>query len=242
MKFVADTIRVSILLGLSFLIFCESRVEAKRKVFVPGRRGLVIDERLSALRTKPDLKASLEQRLRRGRRVGIIGAVRGKDGIIFLKVAVTRNTRGWILADALARPGSTADANRLLNLMEETTDDFIKMKLARLFLEEFRDPRFAPRVLLILGQTAERVAERLSRDARRRIGDVAEKNGRLGRKYYFLNFAGLDRYNRINVKFDYDEEADGLVYDGAAYRELIRRYPRSAEAAALKERIQRERN
>lgn len=226
---------VYILLGLSVLIFCESRVEAKRKVFVPGRRGIVIDERLSALRVQPDLKASLEQRLRRGRRVGILGAVRKKDGTTFLRIAISRNTRGWILADAVARPGSAADANRVINLMEEASDDFIRVRLARLFLEEFREPRFAPGVLLILGQTAERVAERLSRDARRRIGDEGD-NGKLGRAYYFLNFAGLDRYNRINVKFDYDEDSDRLVYDGAAYRELIRRYPRSAEAIMLKER------
>jgi hypothetical protein len=233
MKFVSDAVRVSIFLGLSLLIICESRVEAKRRVFVPGRRGIVIDERLSALRVQPDLKASLEQRLRRGRRVGILGAVRKKGGPIFLRVAISRNTRGWILADAIAKPGSAADANRLLNLIQETTDDFIKARLARLLLEEFRDPRFAPRALLILGQTAERAADKLTRDARRRIGDEAG-NGKQGREYYFLNFAGLDRYNRINVKFDYDEESDRLVYDGAAYRELIRRYPRSAEAIILK--------
>src|SRR5262245_60160802 len=114
---------VSILLGLSVLIFCESRIEAKRKVFVPGRRAVVIDERLSALRVQPYLKASLEQRLRRGRRVGILGAVQKKDGTIFLRVAISRHTRGWILADAVARPGSAVDANRLIKLMEETSDD-----------------------------------------------------------------------------------------------------------------------
>ena len=240
MKFVFDTIRVSILLGMSVLIFCQGHVEAKRKLFVPGRRGVVIDERLSALRAQPDLKASLEQRLRRGRRVGILGAVRKRDGATFLRVATSRNTRGWILADAVARPGSAADANRLLNLMGETTDDFIRARLARLFLEEFREPRFAPRALLILGQTAERVADKLSRDVRRRIGDEST-NEKPGRKFYFLNFAGLDRYNRIDVKFDYDAESDRLVYDGAVYRELLRRYPRSTEATMLKDRIQHER-
>jgi len=231
---------LSILLGLSVLIFCASPVEAKRRVFIPGRRGVVIDERLSALRAQPDLKASLEQRLRRGRRVGILGAVRKKDGTTFLRVAISRNTRGWILADAIARPGSAADVNRLIKLMEETSDDFIRVRLVRLFLEEFREPGFAPRALLLLGQTAEQVAERLSRDTRRRIGNDTE-NGKLRRKYYFLNFAGLDRYNRINIKFDYDEESDSLVYDGTAYRELIRKYPRSAQAIMLKERIQYER-
>jgi hypothetical protein len=240
MKFVSDSIRVAILLGLSILIFCEGRVEAKRKILIPGRRAIVIDERLSALRAQADLKASLQQRLRRGRRVGLLGAVRKKDGAIFLRVAISRNKRGWILADAVARPDSPGDANRLIKLMEATSDDFTRARLARLFLDEFRDPRLAPRALFILGQTAERAAEKLSRDARRRIGDE-EENEKLGREYYFLNFAGLDRYNRINIKFDYDEESDSLVYDGAAYRELNRRYPRSVETTKLKDRIDNKR-
>ncbi len=52
-----------------------------------------------------------------------------------------------------------------------------------------------------------------------------------------LSFNGLDRYNRAGVTFDYDEARDLIVYDGAAYRELLRRYPRSAEAAIARERL-----
>jgi hypothetical protein len=89
--------------------------------------------------------------------------------------------------------------------------------------------------LLILGRAAEGVADRLTREAKRRIGDE-ESVGRLERPLYFLNYAGLDRYNRIGVTFDYDETEDRMIYDGKAYRELLRRYPRSEEANEVREK------
>ena len=44
-----------------------------------------------------------------------------------------------------------------------------------------------------------------------------------------LNYVGLDRYNKLGVKFNYD--SDRFVYDGAAYREILRKYSHSPEAA-----------
>jgi hypothetical protein len=231
-------LRVSIQLGVIVLnltvLFCVE-VRAKRNVFVPGQRALVFDERISALRARPDLKAPLRQRLRRGRVVGILGATKNKSGARFLRVAISRNTRGWVLADAVARRGNLADAERLMGLIEETGDDFTKIKLARLCADEYGTTKFAPRALLILGRAAEGVADRLTREAKRRIGDE-ESVGGLQRHLYFLNYAGLDRYNRIGVTFDYDETEDRMIYDGKAYRELLRRYPRSEEANEAREK------
>jgi hypothetical protein len=216
-----------IVLNLTVL-FCV-QVMAKRNVFAPGQRAVVFDERISALRAQPDLKAPLRQRLRRGRVVGILGATKNKSGARFLRVAVSRNTQGWVLADAVARRGNLADGERLMGLIEETEDDFTKIKLARLCADEYRATKFASRALLILGTAAEGVADRLTREAKRRIGDE-ESIGGLKRGAYFLNYAGLDRYNRIGVTFDYDEKEDRMIYDGKAYRELLRRYPHSGEA------------
>jgi hypothetical protein len=217
------------------VLFCV-QVMAKRSFFVPGQRAVVFDERISALRAKPDLKAPLRQRLRRGRVVGIIGARKNKSGAHFLHVAISRNTRGWLLTDAVARRGNLADAERLIGVIEETQDDFTKIKLARLCADEYRTTGFAPRALLILGKASEGAADRLSREAKRRIGN-GESIGGLKRHLYFLNYAGLDRYNRIGVTFDYDETEDRMIYDGKAYRELLRRYPRSEEANEAKERL-----
>jgi hypothetical protein len=232
------TLRVSSRLAVIILMaaLLNLHAQAKRRVFVPGRPAIIFDERFSALRAQPDVKAPLEQRLRRGRVVGILGAIKSASGARFLRVAVSRNTRGWILADAVVRPGRIADAARLMKLIEETSDDFTKARLARLCAREFRSTEFAPRALIILGETAERAAERLTRDAKRRM-DEDEIGERSDRTLYFLNFTGLDRYNRIGVTFDYDQASDRIVYDGRAYRELLRRYPQSPEAKTLREKL-----
>jgi hypothetical protein len=153
-------------------------------------------------------------------------------------VAVSRNTRGWVLADAVVRPGSADDAERLMSLIEETRDDYTKARLARLYAEEFRSTKLAPKALMILGDAAVEAAARLTRDAKRRAGDDEPSVG-LSRRDLMLNDAGLDRYNRIGITFDYDEASDRIVYDGAAYRDLLRRYPRSDEAKAANEKLER---
>ncbi|MBO0726472.1 MAG: hypothetical protein J2P52_12785, partial [Blastocatellia bacterium] len=152
--------------------------------------------------------------------------------------------------DAVIRPGAGADAERLMRLIEDTKDEFAKARLARLCADEFRATNFAPKALMILGEAAEGEAAKLSRDAKRRVGEDdsdagpetepnAGPNARLTRRDLMLNYAGLDRYNRIGVTFDYDASSDRIVYDGAAYRELLRRYPRSAEAKTASEKLGR---
>jgi hypothetical protein len=214
--------------------------QSERRIFLPGQRAVVFDERLSALRARPDVKATLKQRMRRGRRVGVLDVNTAKDGVKFFRVAVSRNTRGWVLADAVIRPGVAADAERLMRLIGDTEDEFTKARLARLCAGEFRSTNFAPKALMILGKTAEGAAERLSRDAKRRAGDDdsgAGPNAGLTKRDFMLNYAGLDRYNRIGVTFDYDATSDRIIYDGAAYRELLRRYPRSSEAQAAQAKL-----
>ncbi len=222
------------LAALSFTATAQTR----RKTVTPGQRAIVVDERLSVLRTQPDVKAPLSQRLRRGRVVGILGVKKSKDGQQFFRVSVTRNTRGWVLAEAVAKSGNAADGERLLNLVEDTDDDFIKARLAKLCADEFRSTPSAPRCLLKLGEAADSAAERLTRDAKRRVGNEEPSAG-LSKRDYFLNFVGLDRYNRVGVIFDYDEKTERIVYDGEAYRELARRYPKSGDVQVATEKLQR---
>jgi len=229
-------LRLIIALSLALVATLTASAQSRRNVFVPGQRAVVFDERLSALRAQPDVKAPLEQRLRRGRRVGVLGSATNKDGAKFLRVAVSRNTRGWILAGAVIRPGNAADAEKLMGLIEETRDEFTKARLAKLCADEFRSTKFAPKALLILAETAESAADRLTRDAKRRVGDD-EPDADMSKRNFMLNFAGLDRYNRIGVTFDYDAASDRIVYDGAAYRELARRHPKSLEAKDASERL-----
>jgi len=233
-------IRLIAAFALTVFASITATAQSERKIFLPGQRAVVFDERLSAMRSRPDVKAPLKQRMRLGRRVGVLGANTARDGAKFFRVAVSRNTRGWVLADAVIRPGAPADAERLMRLIEETRDEFTKARLARLCADECRSANFAPKALMILGETAEGAAERLSRDANRRVGaddSEAGPNAGLTKRDFLLNYAGLDRYNRIGVTFDYDATSDRFGYDGAAYRELLRRYPRSVEAQAAQARL-----
>ena len=100
---------------------------------------------------------------------------------------------------------------------------------------------FAPRpaVLLLLGDAAAEAAERLTREARRRLDERELAATGAPLKSYFLNFNGLDRWRRQGVVFTFDEAQKQFRYDGAAWREILRRHPRSPEAAeALKRTIE----
>ena len=48
---------------------------------------------------------------------------------------------------------------------------------------------------------------------------------------------GLDRYNRQSVTFTFDRATKQFHYDGAAWREILRKYPDSPEAAEAKQRL-----
>jgi hypothetical protein len=211
-----------------------SVAQTRRAQVIEGRRAVVCEERLSVLRTRPEITAPLVQRLRRGRIVGVTGATRSRDGLLYLRVTVTRRTRGWILSEAVVRSGQRTDAERLMELIETASDDFVKLKLARICADEFRRTEIAARALLLLGETAERVAQQLTRLAQRRI-KAEERNHRV----YLLNDVGLDRCNRIGIGFRTDPAGEQLIYDGAAYRELLRHYPRTPEATQAKEKLKK---
>jgi hypothetical protein len=88
--------------------------------------------------------------------------------------------------------------------------------------------------LLLLGDTAEVLSGRLTREAARKIAVPLTAAPEFS---YYLNHPGLDRYNRQGVKFVFDQSSKRFHYDGAAWRELIRRHPRSPEAAEARKRL-----
>ncbi len=195
-----------------------------------GRRAVVSDERLSALRARPEVGAKLIQRLRRGRTVGIIGVLQRSDGHRFFRVIVTSRTSGWVLAEAVTRSSVESDGEKLIRLIVEERDVFVRAKLAAICSVEFRKTRIAPRALLILGESADLAADQVTRLAERRVGNHPNRH------LLILNDVALDRYNRIGIRFKIDAEGR-LHYDGQAYREVLRRYPQSAEARLARERL-----
>lgn len=201
-----------------------------------GPAGVVVDERLAVLRDAPSLSAHLVQRLSRGRQVSMLNAKRSPEGVTFYKVAVTRSTRGWLQSEAVVSTARKGDDARLLNLIR-ASKDFDRIARACIFIETYPRSSLRPAVLLILGTAAEEAALKLSNEATRRL-DVEEMKANLASTLsYFMNFNGLDRYRRQGITFVFDNAKKQFHYDGASWREILRRYPRSAEAAEARQRL-----
>jgi len=214
------------------LIFSVTNTHAqKQKPPLGGRIAVVVDERLSAVRATPELTGKLVRRLSRGRLVAIRTAKTDRDGVVFYFVNLSSRTHGWIQREAVVSAQYRNDDERLLTLLKNSTE-FDRVARARIFLDTFPRSALRAEVLLILGDAAEQVSAKLSREAEKR----ADKDAQFEHTY-FLNYSGLDRYNRQGVTFTFDPSEHRLHYDGAAWREIVRRFPRSPEAVEAKKRL-----
>jgi hypothetical protein len=215
------------------IFFLQLTCFAQKKPPAGGRLAVVVDERLAALRETPQLNGKLVRRLSRGRLVAVRSSKATADSITFLLVNVTRRTHGWIQRDAIISPSLSGDDRRLFTLMERS-DGFDRLARARIFLDYFPRSPLRPEVLLLLGDTAESLAAKLAQDAARRLNDDL---GDAPEFSYYLNYTGLDRYNRQHVGFLFDKTRKRFHYDGAAWRELIRRHPKTLQAAEARKRL-----
>ena len=215
------------------ILFAANTIFAQRKPPTGGRLAIVVDERLAALRATPQLNGRLVRRLGRGRMVAVRSMKTSADGITFFLVNVTSRTHGWIQREATVLPSRAGEDRRLLSLIERS-QAFDRLSRARIFLDHFPRSPSRPEVLLLLGDTAEELAAKLTTDAARRLkddlGDAPEFS-------YYLNYTGLDRYNRQRVGFVFDKSIKRFHYDGAAWRELVRRYPKTSQAEEARTRL-----
>jgi hypothetical protein len=219
------------------LVLVSANSFARRRPPAGGRVAIVVDERLSALRSTPELSGVLMRRMGRGAFVAVKGEKRSRDGLVFYRVTVTSRTSGWVQRDALVSPARSGDDARLLRLIKGS-DDFDRIARARIFLDNFKGSPLRPEVLLIYSKTAEEIAGRLSREAGRRLNEKEMDAGGAPLHSYFLNYSGLDRYNRQGVTFIFDAREKRLRYDGEGWQELVHRYPRSPEAAEARRRLE----
>jgi hypothetical protein len=224
-----------LLLSITSVLFLTPQVGAKQKPPRGGWIAVVVDERLSALRSTPDLSGKLIHRLGRGRLVAVRGAKKNSDGLVFFHVNVSSRTHGWIQREAVVSQFREGDDERLVHLILNSTE-FDRIARARIFLDHFPRSRLRPKILLLLGDSAEEIAARLTRDAGRRI-DLGRQNTTAPEFSYYLNYSGLDRYNRLGIRFIFDRTTKRFHYDGAAYRELIRRHPDSPEGTVARQRL-----
>ncbi|HKO42254.1 MAG TPA: hypothetical protein VJU84_03120 [Pyrinomonadaceae bacterium] len=222
---------------LLLIVFLAAlNVDARKRMPAGGRLAIVVDERLSALRATPELAGALVRRVSRGGLVAITTAKTSRDGIVFYKVNVSRGINGWMQRDAVVTHSRIGDDARLLKLIK-ASEDFDAIVRARIFLDYFRASRLRPEVLMIYSLTAEDVAARLSHDARRRLDENEMLAGGAPLFSYFLNYSGLDRYNRQGVNFVFDQSQKRFRYDGEGWRELVHRYPDSPQAAEARRRL-----
>ena len=219
---------------LLLLTFVHDPASAQRKPPSGGRLAIVVDERLAALRASPQLTGKLVRRLSRGRLVAIRAAKSSSDGITFFLVNVSRRTYGWIQREAVASPSRGGDDRRLLALIQHSKG-FDRISRARIFLDYFPRSPLRPSVLLLFGDSAEEAADKLSKAAARKINNDLNTAPEFS---YYLNYSGLDRYNRLRVTFVFDQSTKRFHYDGTAWRELIHRYPKTPQAVEAHRRLE----
>lgn len=203
---------------------------------VIGSEGVVVDDRLSALRSEPKIYASLTQRLRIGASVSI-SDIEKADGIVFYQVTVSpTDATGWIQAEAVASAAKPDEDRRLLDLVQ-SFEGPEQMEVAMIFMGLFPKSPLLPPILLLIGDIAEEKAFELSAEAaeKLRVNQMAASRAPL--HSFYLNYAGLDRYRRLGLIFVFNPDTKQLHYDGAAWEAIRRDFPKSDEAAEAKTRL-----
>lgn len=200
-----------------------------------GSTAVVIDETLSVLRDRPSLFAEPVQRMRRGRKVVIQGAIEA-DGVRFYKVAAPPAKFGWVQADALFGSFRPTDEERLARLVQ-ASDGFDQIEIAEEFFSLYPKSQFRPPILLLFGDLLEEVAVKLSRDSNNRLTrrEMAASGAPL--HSYFLNYVSLDRYRKLGIIFLFNSATRSFHYDGASWREIVQKFPLSTEASEAQKRL-----
>lgn len=200
-----------------------------------GRTAVVLDETLSVLRKKPSFFAESVQRVRRGRRVQILGLTEA-DGVKFYRVSAPPNSTGWLQADAVFGRFRIGDEERLARLIQ-ASDGFDRIELATAFFEIYPDSQFRPSILLLFGDLVEETAVKLSRDASSRLSrrEMAASGAPL--HSYYLNFVSLDRYRKLGIVFLFNSTTRTFHYDGASWKEIVKKHPASTEAVEAQKRL-----
>ena len=234
-RFTLHTVAIAVL--LPFVAIASSAFAQKKRVPPGGNIAVVADERLAALRAAPSLNARLIRRLSRGHFVSVRATRRNHEGVYFSQVVVTRRTSGWVQNEALVMSGRSGDDGRLAHLIGGT-DEFERVARARIFIDTFPRSPLRPKILLALGDAAAEAAEQLTREARRRFERREIPTDGAPEFSYYLNYSGLDRYNRQGITFTFDREKKQFHYDGAAWREVLRKYPKYPEATEAAKRLE----
>lgn len=200
-----------------------------------GQSATVVDETLSVLRKDPSLFSEPVHRMQRGRRIQILG-VAESDGVKFYKVTAPPASFGWVQADAVFGRFRAGDEERFAKLVQ-ATDGFDQVEMASQFFAMYPDSRFKPQVLMLYGDVLEEVAAKLTKDANNRLRRPEMAASAAPMHSYFLNFVSLDRYRKLGIIFLFNSGAKAFHYDGASWKEIVAKFPKSAEAVEARKRL-----
>jgi len=201
-----------------------------------GSQAIVIDETLSVLRQKPSLFADPIQRMRRGRKVTVMGIAEA-DGVKFYKVTAPPSSFGWVQADAVFGRFRQNDEERLARLVQ-ASDGFDQIEIATEFFSLYPNSKLRPAILLLFGDLLEEVAVKLSRDANSRLHRSEMAASAAPMHSYFLNFVSLDRYRKLGVVFLFNLSQRAFHYDGTGWKEIVSKFPDSSEAVEARKRLE----
>jgi len=212
----------------------KNPIDAKKSV-EKSNTAVVVDERISVLRSQPSLFAVPIQRMRTGRVVSVTGS-KEADGVTFYRVTALPNNSGWVQSEAVFGKFRRGDDERLAKLVQ-SSDGFEQIERAQIFLEIFPDSALRPAILLLLGDLMEEIALRLSSEATRRLDrrEMAASGAPL--HSFYLNYVSLDRFRKLKVDFLFNSTTKLLHYDGASWREIVGKSPKSAEAIEAQKRL-----
>lgn len=200
-----------------------------------GSMAVVMDETLSVLRMKPSLFADSVQRMRRGRKVQILGIAEA-DGVKFYKISAPPNNAGWVQADAVFGKFREGDDARLARLVQASTG-FDQIEMASSFFGLYPQSQFRPALLLLFGDLLEETAAKLSKDAGSRLDRREMAASAAPMHSYYLNFVMLDRYRKLGIVFLFNAAVRTFHYDGASWKEILQKFPASAESAEAQKRL-----
>lgn len=214
----------------------KSKTNIAQSVKPIANPAVVIDETLAVLRVRPSLFAESVQRMRRGRKVQITGE-KEADGVTFYRInAEMPKVSGWVQSEAVFGKFRRGDDERLARLVQ-ASDGFDQLEIAVQFLEMYPDSLLRPAVLLLFGDLCEETAVELSKNATRRLDrrEMAASGAPL--HSFYLNFVSLDRYRKLGIVFFFNSSTKNYHYNGASWEEVIKKYPRSNEAAEAQKRL-----
>jgi len=200
-----------------------------------GHSAVVVDETLSVLRVKPSLFAESIQRMRRGRKIQIMGVTEA-DGVKFYRVTAPPANYGWVQADAVFGKFRPNDEERLASLVQ-AADGFEQIEIAAEFFDLYPNSRFRPAISLLFGDVLEQVAAKLSKDAASRLNRKEMAATAAPIHSYFLNFVSLDRYRKLNIVFLFNSATRQFHYDGTSWKDLVAKFPASLEAIEATKRL-----